>query len=88
MTSALNGVSIFGVSSSWYLHSHLFSPVHAAHQISLFLNNNDIDIIDDSGKDMIEERQSSIEKSYDLLKTLSKERFEILQVGLDFIIMA
>ena len=85
MTSALNGVSIFGVSSSWYLHSHLFSWVDAAHQISLFLKNNDIDSIDDLGKDMIEERQSSIEKSYDLLKTLSKERFEILQVGLDFV---
>ena len=70
------------------MHSHLFSPAHAAHQISLFLNNNDIDIINDLGKDMIEERQSSIEKSYDLLKTLSKERFEILQVGLDLVIMA
>ena len=51
----------------------------------MFLKNNDIDSIDDLGKDMIEERQSSIEKSYDLLKTLSKERFEILQVGLDFV---
>ena len=29
---------------------------------------------------MIEERQSSIQKSYDLLNLLSKERFEILQV--------
>ena len=32
------------------------------------------------GKEMIEERQSSIQKSYDLLNLLSKERFEILQV--------
>ena len=29
---------------------------------------------------MIEERQSSIQKSYDLLNVLSRERLEILQV--------
>ena len=37
---------------------------------------------------MIEERQSSIEKSYDLLKTLSKERFEILQVCVSFTLVS
>ena len=36
---------------------------------------------------MIEERQSSIQKSYDLLNLLSKERFEILQVRLQCFLM-
>ena len=82
MTSALNGFL-----SLVYLHLDIcsviyFLPVPAAAHLICFLKIYDIDNL---GKDMIEERQSSIEKSYDLLKTLSKERFEILQVCVSFI---
>ena len=34
---------------------------------------------------MIEERQSSIQKSYDLLNVLSRERLEILQVIINLV---